>query len=77
LETILYYKKKLIDTGLIEHKNGRYQLTPIGEVAYSAQAKVEIAIENYWKLEALDSIMMSATLDEFSFTCKRISNTCR
>ena len=67
-----YYaiRKKLIDTGLIEQKNGRYQLTPIGEIVFSAQAKVEIAIENYSKLEALDSIMMSATLDESHLPAK-------
>jgi predicted transcriptional regulator len=57
-----YYsiRKKLIDAGLIEQTNGKYQLTPIGKVVFSAQAKVEVAIENYWKLKALDSIVMSA-----------------
>jgi predicted transcriptional regulator len=42
-----YYsiRKKLVDVGLIKQTNGRYQLTPIGKVVFSAQAKVEIAIE--------------------------------
>ena len=49
--------KKLIDTGLVRRTRGKYQLT---SVVLSAQAKVEIAINNYWNLKVLDSIMMSA-----------------
>jgi len=52
--------KKLIDTGLVRRTRGKYQLTSFGKVVFSAQAKVEIAINNYWNLKVLDSIMMSA-----------------
>ena len=51
-------RKKLVDVGLIKQTNGKYHVTPLGKVVFDAQAKVEIAIENYWKLKALDSIMM-------------------
>lgn len=52
--------KKLIDTGLVRRTTGKYQLTSFGRVVFSAQAKVEIAINNYWNLKVLDSIIMSA-----------------
>ena len=52
--------KKLIDTGLVRITRGKYQLTSFGKVVFSAQAKVEIAINNYWNLKVLDSILMSA-----------------
>jgi predicted transcriptional regulator len=44
--------KKLIDTGLLKRTRCRYHLTSFGKIVFSAQAQVEIAIENYWKLKA-------------------------
>src|SRR5919198_5523070 len=52
-----YYSimKKLMDVGLVKKETGNgYHLTPIGTIVFNAQTKVEIAIENYWKLKALD-----------------------
>jgi predicted transcriptional regulator len=62
LERKLFYSimKKLMDVGLVKRVNGRYRLTSLGKIVYRAQARVEIGIENHWKLKALDSVIMSA-----------------
>jgi predicted transcriptional regulator len=52
-------REKLIDAGLIKTASSGYHLTSFGKIVFSAQAKIEIAIETYWKLKALDSLMMS------------------
>jgi predicted transcriptional regulator len=52
--------KKLMDAGLVKRTNGKYHLTSLGKVVLNTQSKVEIAIENHWKLKALDSIINSA-----------------
>ena len=49
--------KKLIDVGLVERINGKYQITSLGEIVLNAQAKVETAIKYYWELKAIDSII--------------------
>ena len=48
--------KKLMHVGLVKRVNGRYRLTTFGKVVFSAHAKAEIAVENHWKLKAVDSI---------------------
>ena len=50
---------KLIDAGLVRRAGGKYYLTSFGNVVLSVEAKIEIAINNYWKLMALDRMMMS------------------
>ena len=49
--------KKLIDVGLVERINGKYQITSLGEIVFNAQAKLETAIKYYWELKAIDSII--------------------
>jgi hypothetical protein len=49
--------EKLIDVGLVERINGKYQITSLGEIVFNSQAKVETAIKYYWKLKAIDSII--------------------
>jgi predicted transcriptional regulator len=48
----------LTKAGLVKRQKGRYFLTAFGKVIYSAhlnlEAKVESAIDNYWKLKAVD-----------------------
>ena len=57
-----YYTRMslLIKTGLVKKENGSYLLTALGKVIYSAQlnfeAKFESALDNYWKLKAIDSL---------------------
>jgi hypothetical protein len=59
-----YYSRMscLIKAGLVKRRRGRYLLTAFGKVIYSAQmsleAKIESALNNYWKLKAIDSLEM-------------------
>jgi hypothetical protein len=59
-----YYSRMsgLIKAGLVKRQRGRYLLTTFGKVIYSAQmsleAKIESALDNYWKLKAIDSLEM-------------------
>src|ERR687887_2376000 len=54
-----YYSRMsaLLKAGLVKRKSGRYNLTAFGKVVYDAQATIENAINNYWKLKAVDSIV--------------------
>jgi hypothetical protein len=54
-----YYSRMsaLLKAGLVKRKSGRYNLTAFGKVVYDAQATIEKAINNYWKLKAVDSII--------------------
>ena len=53
----------LINASLVKREKGRYLLTAFGRVIYSAQlnleATFESALNNYWKLKAIDSLQMS------------------
>ena len=53
-----YYSRisRLIKTGLVKRENGRYTLTSFGKVIYDIQITIEVAIENFWKLKAIDSL---------------------
>ena len=59
-----YYSRMsgLIKAGLVKRQRGRYLLTAFGKVIYSAQmsleARIESALNNYWKLKAIDSLEM-------------------
>ena|ERR1051325_5969255 len=53
-----YYSRmyKLIKTGLIKRRNGRHTLTAYGRVIYDTQIKIENAVNNYWNLQAINSL---------------------
>jgi predicted transcriptional regulator len=53
-----YYSRiaDLIKAGLVKRKSGRYSLTAYGKIVYDAHTLVEDAINNYWKLKAIDSL---------------------
>ena len=53
-----YYSRinRLVDAGLVMRKSGKYFLTSFGKVVYESQMLVGHAVENYWKLKAIDSI---------------------
>src|SRR6266571_8834728 len=59
-----YYSRmsRLVQAGLVKRQKGRYLLTAFGKVIYSAQmnleTKIENALNNYWKLKAIDSLEM-------------------
>ncbi|MFL6317740.1 MAG: hypothetical protein ACJ73C_13540, partial [Nitrososphaeraceae archaeon] len=59
-----YYSRmsRLMRTGLIKRRNGRHTLTAFGKVIYDTQITIENAINNYWKLKAIDSLEMSNDL---------------
>jgi BMFP domain-containing protein YqiC len=59
-----YYSgmSSLTKADLVKRERGRYHLTSFGKVIYSAQmsleTKIEGALDNYWKLKAIDSLDM-------------------
>ena len=54
-----YYSRieHLKKVGLITRVNGKYYLTSFGKVIYNYHLDIETAVNYYWKLKALDSIM--------------------
>ena len=59
-----YYSRmsRLMKAGLVKRKNGKHNLTAFGRVIYDTQITIENAINNYWKLKAIDSLEMSDDL---------------
>ena len=56
-----YYSRMnlLINAGLVMKKSSKYFLTSFGKVVYESHMLIGHAIENYWKLKAIDSIETS------------------
>jgi predicted transcriptional regulator len=56
-----YYSRlsALTKAGLLQRKSGRYSLTSLGKVIHNVQLSLENAMDNYWSLKAIDSILMS------------------
>jgi CheY-like chemotaxis protein/predicted transcriptional regulator len=52
-----YYSRmsRLIKVGLVKKNKGKYFLTSLGKAIYDSQLRIENAIDNYWKLKAVDS----------------------
>jgi predicted transcriptional regulator len=59
-----YYSRmsRLMKAGLIRRKNRKHTLTAFGKIIYDTHITIENAINNYWKLKAIDSIEMSNDL---------------
>jgi len=55
-----YYSRlyKLTRCGAIKKTDNTYALTILGKALYDAQAAVESALGNYWKIKAVDSIQI-------------------
>jgi hypothetical protein len=53
-----YYSRisRLTNSGVVARKHGKYLLTSFGIVVYQAQKLIGKAVENRWKLVAIDSI---------------------
>src|SRR6266487_1477346 len=53
-----YYSRisAIIDAGLVTKKNKKYRLTSLGKVVYGLQITTQNALNNYWKLRAIDSL---------------------
>jgi CheY-like chemotaxis protein len=52
-----YYSRisAIIDAGLVTRKNKKYCLTSFGKIVYGLQLTTQNALNNYWKLRAIDS----------------------
>lgn len=61
-----FYSKmeRLTKQGLLVRRNGRYYLTTFGKVLYELQSILGVALNNYWKLKAIDSLQTPAGLPE-------------
>ena len=61
-----YYSRmaNLVKAGLVKRQNGRYLLTSFGKVISSAylnlESKIDNALDNYWKLKAIDSMELTS-----------------
>ena len=49
---------------LVTKRNGRYRLTTFGKIVYEFQLIIENALENQWKLKAIDSLEISKDIPE-------------
>jgi hypothetical protein len=63
-----YYSRmnQLINAGLVMRKSGKYFLTSFGKVVYEFHKLIGQAVESYWKLRAIDSVVMPFPENEFS-----------
>lgn len=59
-----YYSRlsRMTRAGLVRRKNGKYVLTTFGKIVYESKITVENALNNYWKLKAIDSLETSNEL---------------
>lgn len=55
---------RMLKIGLIVRSRGKFSLTCFGLVVYHAQLQIENALNNYWKLKAIDSIQSSGQIGE-------------
>ena len=61
-----YYSRlsRMTKVGLVKRKKGKHSLTAFGKVIYDAQTIIEKALNNYWRLKAIDSLEISNDLPE-------------
>ena len=66
LSTKQYYSRisAMMVTDLIKRKSGRYYLTPFGKVIYCCIMIAKNALNNYYKLKAIESIEDSDSSNE-------------
>lgn len=59
-----YYSRlfKITRCGLVKKYDNRYVLTTLGNITFEAQATIERALQNYWKIKAVDSLDISGNL---------------
>ena len=64
---------RLLKNGIITRKGGKYSLTSFGKIVYHAQDLISTALNNYWRLSALDSLGMIDALPTIEYN--KISNS--
>jgi predicted transcriptional regulator len=58
-----YRLSNLISIGLVIREDKKYTLTSLGKIVYHyTQNMLEIALENHWKLKAIDSVKTSIAM---------------
>jgi hypothetical protein len=57
-----YYSRiyALMRAGLIKRQRSKYYLTCLGKITYNSYTSIQHAVDNYWKLAAIDSFEMSS-----------------
>ena len=65
LTTKQYYSRirSLTNSGLITRQKGKYCLTSLGKIVSFYQFRIGKALNNFWKLKALDTLSNEATND--------------
>ena len=64
---------RLLKIGVINRKSGKYSLTSFGKIVCHALDLITRALNNYWRLSALDSVGMIDSLPITEYN--KISNT--
>jgi hypothetical protein len=59
-----YYSRlaRMVRSGLVKRKSGKYFLTAFGKVVYGTELTIEGALKDYWKLKAIDSLNVTGEL---------------
>lgn len=59
-----YYTRmsRFIKLGVVKRKRGKYSLTIFGKILYEVQTTIDVAVNNYWKLKALEELEISADM---------------
>ena len=75
LSTKAFYSRmsRLLKIGIITRKSGKYSLTSFGKIVCHALDLITRALNNYWRLSALDSVGMIDSLPITEYN--KISNT--
>jgi hypothetical protein len=50
-----------MDSGLIKRHKGKYSLTLLGKIVYDTHLTINQALNYYWKLKAIESILLSSS----------------
>lgn len=61
-----YYSRmeKMLKSGMIRRRRGKYVLTSFGKVIYEALRTAESGLENFWRLNAMDSLITTGELPD-------------
>lgn len=68
-----YRVSRLLRTGVISRKNGKYSVTSFGLLVHHAQNLIGLALNSYWKLSAIDSLESSHSIPRHEYN-KIVSN---
>ena len=62
-----YYTRinRLVDAGMITRKRARFVLTSLGRIVYETHKTIGVAIQNRWKLEAIDLLENSLPWQQY------------